>query len=136
MSKKRNKLKVRESAKSSLILDRSEEEISYMNESPKFSLQHVSPKYCVSKCSPQEKSDFVNAMLKRKDLAWKKLMLMGKHALGYEKISHLNVDIPNVAKDKQLIAFRFSDKKPMVGFRERDVFYILWFDREFEVYKH
>jgi hypothetical protein len=35
-----------------------------------------------------------------------------------------------------IIAFRFSGKKPMVGYKEGHTFNVLWFDRAFDVYQH
>lgn len=42
-----------------------------------------------------------------------------------------------ITEDKaNLLAFRFSGKKPMVGYRIRNIFYVLWFDAAFELYDH
>jgi hypothetical protein len=111
--------------------------VSFKDEPPKFSLRYVQPDYCISLCKPSERLDFVNAMLKRKDRAWKHLESDPHQGLGCEVIRNgVNVRIPDCAKDKAILSFKFSGKKSMVGFRERDIFYILWFDRDFSVYDH
>jgi hypothetical protein len=60
---------------------------------------------------------------------------------GYEKIvnkksinnGYLPVTIP---EDASIIAFHFHSKKPMVGYRDRCIFHIYWFDRDFTLYDH
>lgn len=112
-------------------------DISFQDLPPKFSLQYVQSKYCINRCTKDEKCDFVNAMYKRKDHSWKKLFIEPHDKLGLEIIKKgLKVTCPECASGKELLSLRFSGKKPMVGFRERDVFYVLWFDRDFSVYQH
>jgi hypothetical protein len=43
--------------------------------------------------------------------------------------SHLQSDI-------NLLAFRFCAKAPMVGYREGNVFHVVWLDRAFTLYDH
>nr|VFK10581.1 MAG: hypothetical protein BECKLPF1236A_GA0070988_100409 [Candidatus Kentron sp. LPFa]VFK27148.1 MAG: hypothetical protein BECKLPF1236C_GA0070990_100439 [Candidatus Kentron sp. LPFa] len=38
--------------------------------------------------------------------------------------------------NKDLLAFRFSGKKPMVEYRYKNIFYVLWFDHKRKLYKH
>src|SRR5699024_12555094 len=35
---------------------------------------------------------------------------------------------------EHFLAFRYSDKRPMVGYRQKNVFYVLWFDHDFTLY--
>ena len=109
---------------------------SFQDEPPKFSLQHIQDDYCITKCEPNDQLQFIQSMIKRKNISWKELSALPHEKLGCEIIRHLKVQIPKCAEDKSIIAFRFSGRKPMIGFRERDVFYILWFDRDFSVYTH
>lgn len=110
---------------------------SYQDEPPKFSLQFIQASHCINKCEAEEQRDFVQAMYKRKDQSWKSLQSMPHEKLGFEPIKQgFKVSIPQCAAEKTLLAFRFSGQKAMIGFRERDVFYILWFDRDFSVYVH
>lgn len=110
---------------------------SYMDEPPKFSLRHVQKSHCINNCTKDERLDFVQAMFRRKDISWKELLNAPHGGIGYEPIrAGFRVVIPDVAQKESIISFRFSGKKAMVGFRERDVFYVLWFDTKFDVYKH
>jgi hypothetical protein len=59
--------------------------------------------------------------------------------LGYERISRnaIRGAIPShIAKEVAFIAFRFYRKAPMVGYRDGDIFHIIWIDREFKLYAH
>ena len=109
---------------------------SYQDEPPKFSLRYIQPDYCITKCEQDDQLQFIQSMLKRKDTPWKVLITLAREKLGCETIQSLRVHTPKCAEGKTIIAFRFSGMKAMIGFRERDVFYILWFDRNFSVYDH
>ncbi len=41
-----------------------------------------------------------------------------------------------VTEEVNLIAFRFCGKAPVVGFRARRIFHVLWLDRAFKLYDH
>ena len=43
---------------------------------------------------------------------------------------------PNVTEDVTLLVFRFSGRKPMVGYRVKEAFYVLALDRDFTLYDH
>ncbi len=137
MAKRPNRIKGRSVEKSGDIRPRDESPVSYMDEPPAFSLKYIQKAYCISECEKEDRLAFLEAMLKRKETSWNTLSSCDYQGLGYEKIKHgLNVQVPKVAAGKAIIAFRFSGKKPMVGFRERDIFYVLWLDRDFSVYDH
>ena len=110
--------------------------VSYQDDPPKFSLRYIQLDYCITRCEQDDQLQFIQSMLKRRDVPWKTLTVLPHEKLGCEIIRSLNVPMPECAKGKSIISFRFSSKKAMVGFRERDVFYILWFDRDFSVYTH
>ena len=110
--------------------------VSYQDEPPKFSLRYIQPDYCITKCEHDDQLQFIQSMLKRRDVPWKALITSPHEKLGCEVIRSLSIRTPECAEGKSIISFRFSGKKAMVGFRERDVFYIIWFDRDFSVYAH
>lgn len=59
--------------------------------------------------------------------------------MGFEKIepSQVRQSLPSsVTEDVNLIAFRFSGKAPMVGYRDGQVFHVLWLDHDFSLYDH
>jgi hypothetical protein len=114
---------------------------SYNACNPVFSLRHMRKKYNLSKCTSEEKQAFVNQMIILSQLTWVKIIQSGRHGLGSEHISQDAIsgdEIPKdiIKPDTNLLALRFDGKKAMVGFREKDIFHILWFDRDYTLYKH
>ncbi|HAV4234685.1 hypothetical protein WKW51_05930 [Acinetobacter baumannii] len=104
-----------------------------------FSLQYIQKNHCYSNCQPAEKQALADAIFKRREMTWKTIAKEARHGLGYEKIERksLNVAVPNVVpEDASILSFRFYGLAPMVGYRENDIFHILWLDREYKVYPH
>lgn len=117
------------------------EPINYDNYPPIFSLEKIqSGKYCFSNLTDEHKARFADAIFRRKDILWKDIKNVGRHALGAEKINKksLKVPLPKFVTDDfdDFLAFRYHGKNPMVGYRQKDVFYVLWFDCDFTLYNH
>ncbi|MDO8684913.1 MAG: hypothetical protein Q7N50_15725 [Armatimonadota bacterium] len=111
--------------------------INYKKSPPVFSLSQVRKSHCITNCEQREKSDFAEMLRKLSQCIWHDLENSNYHGIGCERIKRLKVKRPeDLSDDTIFIAFRFSGMKPMVGHRENDVFHILWFDREFNVYDH
>ena len=105
---------------------------------PLFSLQYLQKGYDL-KNDKDSKVAFFDQMFKLSQIPWKQINQAHRHGLGYEKInqSALKVSIPKfINPDVTLIAFRFDGLAPMIGFRDKNVFYVLWFDTDYNVYKH
>ena len=83
---------------------------------------------------------FANAVFLRKNLTWNEIKRAGRHGLGTEKISKdaIKEATPKFITEEidTYLVFRYNGLKPMVGYRQRDVFYILWFDSDFTLYDH
>jgi len=131
------KPKEREEFAQKKIRPRTENPKSSYDEPPAFSFKYIRKSHCLDCCTLEEKKDLAEALHKRKDTSWNDLLFAPKNGLGYEKINGgWKVSLPEEHKEKQMLAFRFSGNKPIVGFKEREIFYILWIDRAFNVYKH
>ncbi|MFZ2398248.1 MAG: hypothetical protein WAW31_06230 [Smithella sp.] len=109
---------------------------------PIFSLK-ISKKYCITACTSEEQKQFALTLHQLSQSPWSDLRQAGRHGTGYEIIPKKIIKgatIPEeVTKDVHIIAFRFSGKKPMVGYRDaldRRIFHILWLDRKFCLYNH
>lgn len=106
---------------------------------PVFCLHHVDPSWCITNCEPQDKINFANRLRALSQISWEQIKIAPRHGLGTEKITRHGVKFkipPEVTSDVELIALRFSGKKPMVGYRDLDVFHIICFDRNFRAYNH
>ena len=108
---------------------------------PIFSLEKlVGDKYCFSNLDDTDKKQFAESIFKRKNLSWSDIKKANRHALGFEKISKDSIkgSKPSFITDdmNEFLAFRFNGKKPMVGYRTQNIFYVLWFDLDYTLYKH
>lgn len=113
----------------------------YNERPPVFSLQRIpNTKYCLSALDKDDKSAFADSIYKRRIITWKEINNQSRYALGFEKISRDGIKsaIPKFITDDvdHFLAFRFNGKKAMVGFRQKDIFYVLWFDHDFSLYDH
>jgi len=139
-----NRIKKQPGSESSRIKSHDSKKDTADSSPPIFSLHHLSKDYCLSNCVADEKIAFADTLFKLSRLSWSDLRQAPRHGLGYEKISRSSFknskSIPNhVTEDVNIIAFRFSGKKAMVGYRdpiERKLFHIVWLDREFSLYNH
>jgi hypothetical protein len=106
---------------------------------PYFSLRYLQSNHSVPQCNKDEKSAFTDTLHKLSQLTWAQIRSSHRHGCGYEKIGRdsFKVAIPDhITDDVSLIAFRFCAKAPMVGYRDGAIFYVIWIDRGFSVYKH
>jgi hypothetical protein len=108
-------------------------------QSPVFSMRHLAKSHCISRCNQEQKAAFADAMRNLSKMSWIQIRGAHRHGLGTEKIARnaIKAEIPPlITEDVTLLAFRFWKKAPMVGFRDKDVFHIVWFDGDFSLYDH
>jgi hypothetical protein len=139
MSKSKGKIKAPAVNKSGKLTV--EEPPDYNKMVPLFSLERVqSGNYCFSSLDRDNKAAFADSIYKRRLLTWNDIQQSGRHKLGYEKIavSSIKVPIPSfiTEDERNLLSFCYNGKSPMIGYRLKNVFYVLWFDPSFEVYDH
>lgn len=106
---------------------------------PIFSLVNLRKDYCLSACNKDEKAAFADTLHQLSQITWNEISSSSRHGLGYERISRnaIRSGIPNhVKEDVNFIAFRFFGKAPMVGYRDENIFHIVWIDRAFSLYNH
>lgn len=106
---------------------------------PKFSFEHLRKTHCISNCEKDEKVALIDRMHELSQMTWQQIQQAPRHGQGCEIIGRnsMKVGIPDViTEDTNILAFRFFGKAPMVGFRQDDVFYLVWLDRDFTVYTH
>jgi hypothetical protein len=106
---------------------------------PVFSLRYLEGEYCITKCEKDDQAAFALKLLRLSKLTWSQIQSQDRHKLGYEKIARdaIKESIPKfITEDVNFIAFRFSGMKPMVGYRDGAIFYVIWLDRNFTLYDH
>jgi hypothetical protein len=108
-------------------------------QSPLFSLFHLQKGYSLSDCTKAEKAAFADTLLRLSQLTWNEMGSSPRHGLGYERIQRdaIRSSIPiHIKEDVNFIAFRFCGKAPMVGYRDGNIFHVLWLDRAYSLYDH
>lgn len=108
---------------------------------PVFSLEYLGKGgFCLTDCERQEQAAFANAIYELSQINWVTIKASGRHGKGFEKITRAQIkgSIPPFFTDdiQHFLAFRFDGMKPMVGHRDRRVFYVIWLDRDFTLYNH
>lgn len=112
----------------------------YDESTPKFCLNHLQSGYGVSELPIDQRADFALALEKRRSMTWEMLYKADRHGLGYESIGadQFHPSIPRAFSDtEKFIVFRYSNLRPMAGVRVRDVFQIVWIEKNFnDLYDH
>ena len=107
-------------------------------EPPSFCLRFIVPKYCITRCNPEQKAAFAQRLYELSRSTWIELRNAGKRG-GTEVLPQFRINeaMPAcITPDVTLIAFRFWGKAPMVGFRDGRTFHIVWLDIDFSLYDH
>lgn len=82
-------------------------------------------KYPLYKLTKDELKAFINYAKKVEKITWKDIKV--NKSLNYETLP--NVPKPsNVPKDVTLTSMRMSQKSRIIGFRQQEYYYIVWFD--------
>lgn len=95
--------------------------------------------YSVNCCEGEEQAALSAKMFRLSRLSWRELRQAPRHGMGYEQIARHRIKVgisPAIPPDANLISFRFSGMKPMIGFRQNRILHIVWLDRDFTVYPH
>lgn len=86
-------------------------------------------------------SDFLKRLKDLSDLGWKQISVSHRHAYGMEKLTQeiIKPQLPGIiTPDVPLFAFRaVGNNLPFVGFREGNIFHILFIETSFgDIYDH
>ena len=114
--------------------------VDYDKLNPVFSFYKIQDGYSINDCEINEKVSLLTKISKISMHSWIELKSLDKHGEGCEVLKNLGslkCSIPStVPQDATLIIFRFHDTKPMIGYREKSIFHIIWLDRKLSLYKH
>ncbi len=104
-----------------------------------FCLRRMASGYTVSDCDSDDRAAFAEKLYRLSQLTWPDVYSSHRHGLGAEKIARGNLRPcvqDRIPEDVAPIAFRFSGKKPMIGYREESILRIVALDPKFEAYPH
>lgn len=102
----------------------------------KFSLEYVqeTTRCNFSDLDAEGKRAFADAIFKRRNITWADIKTHHRHNLGFEMLDKTAIKpsqerLPTEMRElKKYMVFRYHKTLAMVGHRERDVFYVFWFD--------
>jgi len=110
----------------------------YNREKPTFCLRFVDPAFCITLCDKDDKAAFAERIRQLSTMTWNQIIQADRHGFGREKIHRTALPNPprGISEDVTFIALRFSGLKPMVGYQTEETLHIIWFDRDFTLYRH
>lgn len=113
--------------------------VDYNVSKPVFSFAYLQNGYGLGRGQTEDKIALYDSIIERSKMTWSQIQNAPRHGLGQEIIKHeaIKPQIPSIVKeDTNLLALRYNGKKPVVGYRDKDVFYVLWIDSKYSVYSH
>lgn len=136
----KGKIKRVEDKKGSHIKTHEARSLSTDNLTPAFCLTHLDKEYCFTKCEDKEKLALIERMHVLSELTWQKIKQQDRKKLGCEPIEHSSLSRPipkHLTPDVTILSFRFNSRDArMVGYREYNIFHIIWLDTKLTLYKH
>jgi hypothetical protein len=100
---------------------------------PTFSFHHMKygGSYCVSQCSPDDRSDLIHQIVMMSQKTWKDLTSINRKSFGYEHIpiqqfrakTFPKIVTPDI---QRLMVFSFSHGGRMAGVRTNDMFHVVF----------
>jgi hypothetical protein len=106
-----------------------------------FSFERVEPgDFCFSQLTSEEKAELADSIFRRRQLTWVDIRAIPHDKLGTEAISieQFSPTMPQfVTQDtNSLVVFRFGSNGRIAGLRRDRLFYILFVDTKYKLYKH
>ena len=106
---------------------------------PYFSLKNFSDKkYGFTDFESRDYKDLLRTISKLSKLPWSEIESSDRHGCGSEIIDRdsLRVAIPSEYDGKNILAFRYSGKAPIICVRNEEKLDVLYADPKFTIYKH
>ncbi len=134
---KRPKLKA---SKDGAEFDRATAKTNYDAEHPKFCLRYLQGDFDTKSLPPDKQSAMLTQMQSLANIPWKEIKTSNHKGLGTEfiPVGQIYPPVPRLFKDEErFMFFRYCGNLPMGGIRIRDIFHVLWIEKQFgEVYDH
>jgi hypothetical protein len=105
-------------------------------EYPVFCFRDIQSSYCITNCSNDERAQLVITLYNISKLTWNQVYGTHSKGMGCERIPYyrINAEIPKyISKDTTFLSFRFTQANRFVGYRDGNVFILLWIG---EPYSH
>lgn len=107
------------------------------NEYPVFCFNKIHPSWSINNLDKDEQAALAKRLFDLAQLKWNEIQYSQRHGFGTEKITAVRAQLPaRVTEEVTLLAIRFHNNKPMVGYRHCCIFHILFIDYNFTLYDH
>ena len=103
---------------------------------PYFCVSHLARGFCVLDCDTKEQASFARALREIGSRTWNELKQASRKGAGFETIYQMKKEVPSHAKGRRMISFRVGGIYRLVGYREQQIFHILWVDPKGDSYSH
>lgn len=117
-----------------------EKPVDYDKNRPVFSFYNIQKGFSLDDLENDEKFSFIKKIVLISQSKWIELKNANKNGYGCEVLTNRNsikATMPSCfPNDASIVVFRFHEKKPMIGFRQKDVFHIVWLDKNLTIYDH
>jgi len=136
MSKPKKKTKGK-SKSTSRITDHAASKTQPEHEYVLFSLLKVVGRFCIANCERKTKIAFVNRLRMITQRTWGEVQHTDKNKTGSESIpvSQIKKSVPQEFRtEEKALSFRLGKKERMLGFRQNNVFYPVWFSDKHDLY--
>lgn len=115
--------------------------VSENDQKPLFSFEHMpnGSGFSISCAGPDDRSQLASKLYQLSQMTWMQINQAPRHGSGSEIIARAAIKAkvpPAVTDDTNMLAFRYSGKRPMVGYRDGRTFHVLWLDWNFTLYDH
>ena len=103
---------------------------------PLFSFQYTVKGFDLSACDLHCAKKVIDLIDKFSKVSWRDSKSTQRHGIGFEKISDLKKDITEEFEGRTILSCSLSEIMRFLGFREQQIFYVLWIDKTGEIYRH
>jgi hypothetical protein len=107
-----------------------------------FSLEFLDSRFDLDRCDTNDRAEFAMALVKFSRMTWQEIQNSHRHGMGHEKINIADTKLAGklpgrFCDETDILAFRYRGKKPMLGFRVDQVFYVIGVEKNFgDIYHH
>lgn len=95
--------------------------------------------YSINCCDRDDQSALAKRLFLLSQMNWRDIRQAPRHGAGTETIARKSIKakLPDsVTEDSTILALRYNGKRPMIGYREGRIFYVLLLDHDFTAYDH
>lgn len=133
----KNKLKTRKPPSQPRVASREPLTRSTNDRAPYFSFYYLAQNFRISDCQQSDKSALAERLEELSQLTWGQIMQTPRTGMGTETISQESIApaIPqHITPDVRILSWRFGRGARIIGYREDQVFHVVWVDPNHQAY--